>query len=54
MNAFYVVVLAATIVGAVYFIPRAVQYDRAMAELEHLDDQSLAAAMENYNERTAA
>ena len=46
MNGYYVFILAATIVGAVVLIPRAIQYDRTMAELEHLDDESLAVAWE--------
>jgi len=43
MNGFYVFVLAATIVGAVYFIPRAIRHDQLLAELEALDDEPLAA-----------
>lgn len=43
MNGFYVLVLAATIVGAVYYIPRALRYDQLRAELEALDDEPLAA-----------
>ena len=46
MNGIFVLVLAFTIVGAVVLIPRALEYDRTMAELEHLDDESLAAAWE--------
>lgn len=45
MNGFYVLVLAATIVGAVYWIPRAVRHDRNMAALERLDDEEFAAVL---------
>lgn len=45
MNGFYVLVLAATIVGAVYWIPRAIRHDRNMAALERLDDEELAAVL---------
>ena len=48
MNGFYVLVLAATIVGAVYFIPRAIRHDRNMAALERLDDEELAAVLEEF------
>lgn len=48
MNGFYLLVLAATIVGAVYWIPRAIRHDMLMAELEALDDQELTAALEAY------
>lgn len=46
MNGFYVLVLAATIVGAVVLIPRAWAHDRRMAALENLDDEELAACIE--------
>lgn len=45
MNGIFVLVLAATILGAVYFIPRAIRYDQLLAELEALDDEPLAAAV---------
>ena len=48
MNGFYVFVLAATIVGAVYFIPRAIRHDRNMAALERLDDGELAAVLAEF------
>lgn len=48
MNGFYLLVLAATIVGAVYWIPRAIRHDMLMAELDALDDQELTAALEAY------
>ena len=48
MNGFYVIVLAATIVGAVYFIPRAIRHDRNMAALERLDDEELSAVLAEF------
>jgi hypothetical protein len=48
MNGFYVLVLAATIVGAVFWIPRAIRHDRIMAALEALDDDELAAALAEF------
>jgi hypothetical protein len=46
MNGLYVLVLAATIVGACYFIPRAVAHDRLWRELDSLDDEGLAAFLD--------
>lgn len=37
MNGIFVFILAVTIVGALVFIPRAIQYDRLMEELEEMD-----------------
>ncbi|WP_426940272.1 hypothetical protein [Pseudarthrobacter sp. S6] len=48
MNGFYVLVLAATIVGAVYWIPKAIRHDRNMAALERLDDEELAAVLAEF------
>ena len=48
MNGFYVLVLAATIVGAVYWIPRAIRHDRNIAALEALDDEELAAVLSEF------
>ncbi len=48
MNGFYVLVLAATIVGAVYWIPRAIRHDRVMAAIEALDDEELAVALVEF------
>jgi hypothetical protein len=48
MNGFFVLVLAATIVGAVYWIPRAIRHDRIMAALEALDDEELADALAEF------
>lgn len=46
MNGFHAFILAVTIVGAVYFIPRAIAHDRRMAVIENLDDEELAACLE--------
>jgi hypothetical protein len=48
MNGFYVLVLAATIVGSVYWIPRALAYDRWMFEMDNLDDEELAAVLAEF------
>lgn len=48
MNGFFVLVLAFTIVGAVYWIPKAIRHDRIMAAIEALDDEKLAAALEEF------
>lgn len=45
MNGFYVLVLAATIVGAVYWIPRLMRLDDVLADMDNLDDEELAAAL---------
>lgn len=43
MNGFYVLVFAFTIIGAVYFIPRAIRHDMNLTALENLDDEPFAA-----------
>lgn len=43
MNGIFALILAFTIVGAVVLIPRAIRYDQLLAELEALEDGSLAA-----------
>jgi hypothetical protein len=48
VNGFYVLVLAATIVGAVFFVPRLIAIDLLMAEMEALDDEELAAVLAEY------
>jgi hypothetical protein len=48
MNGFYVLVLAATIVGAVYWIPRLIAMDRIMFEMDNLDDEELAAVLAEF------
>lgn len=48
MNGFYVLILAATIVGAVYWIPRLIALDRVMFEMDNLDDEELAAVLAEF------
>ena len=48
LNGFFALVLAATIVGAVYWIPRAIRHDRMMAAIEAMDDEELAAALAEF------
>lgn len=48
MNGVFVLILAATIVGAVFWIPRAIRHDRIMAALESLDDEELADVLEQF------
>ena len=48
MNGLHFLVFAFVIVGAVFWIPRAVRHDRLMASLEALDDEELAAALEQF------
>ena len=48
MNGFFVLVLAATIVGAVFYIPRLIAIDLVMAEMESLDDEELAAILAEF------
>jgi hypothetical protein len=48
MNGFYVLVLAVTIFGVVYWIPRAIRHDRIMAVLDNLDDEELAAVLDEF------
>jgi hypothetical protein len=48
LNGFYALAWAALIVGAVIMIPRAIRHDRIMAALECLDDDELAAVLEEF------
>jgi len=48
MNGFYILVFAATIVGAVYYLPRAIRHDKWLRDLEALDDEELEAALRAY------
>lgn len=43
MNGVHFLVFAVTVFGAVYFIPRALAYDRMWFILENLDDEELEA-----------
>ena len=48
LNGLYVLAWAALIVGAAFWIPRAVRHDRVMSSLESLDDEELAAALAEF------
>ena len=48
MNGFYVLVLAATILGAVYVVPRLMRLDAVLADMEGLDDEELAAVLAEF------
>lgn len=48
MNGFGFLVFAATVFGAVYFIPRALAADRLWRDLVSLDDEELAAYLNEY------
>ena len=48
MNGVHFLVFAFTVFGATYWIPRLVRHDRNMAALERLDDEELAALLEEF------
>jgi hypothetical protein len=48
MNGLHFLVFAATVFGAVFFIPRAFAADRLWRELDSLDSEELAAYVEQY------
>lgn len=48
MNGIHFLVFAFTVFGAVYFIPRAVAADRLWRELDGLDDEGLAAFLDEH------
>lgn len=48
MNGFYVVVLAAVIVGAAYIVPRLMRLDAVLADMDNLDDEELAAVLAEF------
>lgn len=48
LNGFYVLAWAALIVGAVIMVPRAIRHDQIMAALENMDDEELAAVLEEF------
>lgn len=48
MNGFYVLVLAATIVGAVFIVPRLMRLDMVLADMENLDDEELTAVLSEF------
>jgi len=48
LNGLYVLVVAAVVMGAVHFIPRAFDHDRLWVLLASLDDEELAEMNERY------
>jgi len=48
LNGLYVLAVAATIIGAVVLIPRAIAHDRLMFMLDNLDDEELAAFLAEF------
>lgn len=48
LNGLYVLAWVALIVAAVHYIPKAIRYDRLMFEIDSLDDEELAAALEEF------
>ena len=48
MNGFHMLVLAFIIVGSTILIPRALRYDRWAFDMDNLDDEELAAALEEF------
>lgn len=48
LNGLYVLAWAAVIAAAVYYIPKAIRHDRLMFELDNLDDEELAAALDEF------
>jgi hypothetical protein len=48
MNGIFVLVFAATVFGAAYYLPRAFRYDAWIREMENLDDDELAAVLKEF------
>ena len=48
MNGLHLLVLALTVVGAVYVVPRLLKLDAVLADMEDLDDEELAAVLAEY------
>ena len=48
MNAFHFLVFVAVIVGAAFLVPRLIGIDAILAEMDNLDDEELAAALDAY------
>lgn len=48
MNGLHFLVFAATVFGAVYFIPRALRYDQWAFEMDNLDDDELSAVLAEF------
>ena len=48
MNGLHFAIFAFIVFGATYWIPRLIRHDRLMRDIEALDDEELAAALELY------
>jgi len=48
LNGLYVLAVAATIIGAVVLIPRAIRYDLVLDAMQDLDDEELAAFLTEF------
>jgi len=48
LNGLYVLAVAATIIGAVVLIPRAIRYDLVLDAMHDLDDEELAAFLAEF------
>jgi len=48
LNGLYVFAWVAVIIGAVIMIPRAIRYDLVMSAMEDMDDEELAAFLDEF------
>lgn len=48
LNGLYVLAWCALITAACHFIPKALRYDRWLFEMDNLDDEELAVALEEF------
>ena len=48
LNGLYVLAWAALIVAGAVWIPRAIRHDQVLAEIEAMDDDELAAALDEF------
>ena len=48
MNGIFIFVLAATVLGAAYYLPRAFRYDAWIREMSNLDDEELADMLQEF------
>ena len=48
MNGFHFVIFALTVFGAAFVVPRLIAIDMILAEMDNLDDEELAAALDAY------
>lgn len=48
LNGLYVLAWAALIVAATVLVPRAIRHDQVLAAIEAMDDEELAAALDEF------